>query len=118
MKSRFRIFMVGLLLGHLPHNWRDFVFGFKRFRSKNRIYPTPTIIFFTEKNKYNGGFADRMKGIVTIFHFCLCKNIPFKINYAVPFELSDFLLPNEYDWQIDKQQISFNCLSTISNLKK
>ena len=107
IKSRFRIFMIGLLR-YLPHNWRDFIFGFKRFRAKNRIFPSPAIIFFTEKEKCNGGFADRMKGIVSLFHFCLCKNISFKINYAVPFELSDFLLPNEYNWQIDKQQISFN----------
>jgi len=108
MKLLFLTFVVRPLLGFLPFDWRDFLHGLKRFRAKDRIFPSPAIIFFTEKDKNNGGFADRMKGIVSIFHFCLCENIPFKINYAVPFELSDFLLPNEYDWQIDKQQISFH----------
>lgn len=92
----------------LPLNLRDCLFGFKRFQAKNRLYPQPAIIFFTEKNKYHGGFADRMKGIVTLFHYCLIKNISFKINYTFPFELSEFLLPNEYNWQIDKNKISFN----------
>ena len=97
------------ILDRLPVTWRDFLFAIKRFWRKKRIFPQPQmLIFFTEKGKWHGGFTDRMKGIITLFHFCLCKNISFKINYTFPFELSDFLLPNEYDWQIDKQKISFN----------
>jgi hypothetical protein len=92
----------------LPAEWRNYLLGFKRFRAKNRVFPPPMLIFFTEKGKWHGGFADRIKGIVSLFHYCLCKNIPFKINYTFPFELSDFLQPNEYNWEIDKNEISFN----------
>ena len=109
MKSCFRMFMVELLLGHLPADWRDDVFGIKRFRAKNRIFPQEqTLIFFTEEGKWHGGFCDRMKGIVSLFHFCLCKNIKFKINYEFPFCLSGFLQPNEYDWIINRNEISFH----------
>jgi hypothetical protein len=97
------------MISILPNRLRDYFFGIKRFNSQKRIFPKEkTVIFFTEKGKWHGGFADRMKGIVSLFHYCLCKNIPFKIHYTFPFELSDFLQPNEYDWQIDKKQISFN----------
>ncbi|MDR0811392.1 MAG: hypothetical protein LBN23_03835 [Paludibacter sp.] len=97
------------LLDCLPVEWRDALFGIKRFRAKNRILPAPSIIFFTEKGKWHGGFADRMKGIVTLFHYCLVKNIEFKIYYTFPFELSNFLQPNEYDWIIrDSKSIIYN----------
>jgi hypothetical protein len=98
-----------LIISFLPPSWRDYIFGINRFRAKKRICPqTPAVIFFTEKGKWHGGFADRMKGIVSLYHFCLCKEIPFKINYAYPFCLSDFLQPNKYDWQINEKMISFH----------
>jgi hypothetical protein len=101
----------------LPPEFRDYLFGLKRFRTKNRNFTQPMIIFFAEKGKWHGGFADRMKGIVTLYHYCLCKNIAFKINHTFPFVLSDFLLPNEYNWQIDSKEIGFNRKETkILNL--
>ncbi|MCL2597109.1 MAG: hypothetical protein FWD66_05520 [Paludibacter sp.] len=101
--------MVKLLLGYLPAEWRDTIFEKKRFRAKNIIFPQEqTLIFFTETGKWHGGFCDRMKGIVSLFHFCLCKNIRFKISYDFPYCLSEFLLPNEYDWIIKKGDISFH----------
>ena len=97
------------IMGYLPAKWRDYLFGINRFRAKNRIYPQEqAIVFFTEKGKWHGGFCDRMKGIISLYHFCLCRDIPFKINYTFPFEISNFLLPNEYDWSIKKEAVTFH----------
>jgi hypothetical protein len=101
--------MVELLLGHLPAPWRDYIFDFKRLRGKRKMFPTKQMLIFRiETVGTHGGFADRMKGIVSLFHLCLYKGIPFKIHYTAPFELSDFLLPNEYDWRISEEEISYN----------
>lgn len=97
------------ILKYLSPAWRDYIFGIKRFGSKNRIFPPEQmLIFFTEKGKWHGGFADRMKGIVSLFQYCLCKNISFKINHLYPFDLADFLQPNQYDWQIKTKEITFH----------
>ena len=84
MKSRFRIFIVELLLGHLPACLRDNIFGIKRFWAKKRIFPQEQkLIFFTENGKWHGGFTDRMKGIITFYYltlfFYLCKLFFLKI---------------------------------------
>lgn len=101
--------IIAFIFKPIPSDWRDFLLSIKRFWRKNKVYPKEkAIIFFTEKGKWHGGFVDRMKGIVSVFHFCLCKNVPFKINYTFPFELTDFLLPNTYDWIINKNEISFH----------
>lgn len=57
--------------------------------------------------KYShGGFCDRLKGIVSLFHYAQVNNIPFRIDYTYPFKLSDFLLPNQYDWLSKEGEIS------------
>jgi len=97
------------VLDCLPAAWRDYLFSIKRFGTKQRIFPQQeTIIFFTEKGKWHGGLCDRFKGIISLFHFCLCNEIVFKINHTFPFDLSDFLLPNEYNWLIGSEEISFH----------
>ena len=59
--------------------------------------------------KYShGGFCDRLKGIVSLFQYAQVNNMPFRIDYTYPFKLSDFLLPNQYDWLPKEEEISRN----------
>jgi hypothetical protein len=53
-----------------------------------------------------------MKGIVSVFHYCLCNNIDFRIYYKYPFELSDYLIPNQYDWTLKEGELGFNFFQT------
>jgi hypothetical protein len=80
----------------------------------------------------HGGFADRLYGILSVFALCKNKNIPFKLYFVYPFDLKIFLVPNKYDWSINKNEISYNIryskimirtqtvlnAPTISDLKK
>lgn len=66
------------------------------------------IIFMTNSKLRSGGLADRLRGIVSVFDYCLKMNIEFKIFFIEPFRLSDYLIPNEYDWYISEDQISYN----------
>jgi hypothetical protein len=98
------------ILATLPPDLRDDILGLKRFRSSPKVYPynRMLIIFFDGRN-FHGGLCDRFKGIVSLFHYCLCTHISFKINHTFPFELSDYLLPNEYDWTLStSNKISFH----------
>lgn len=83
---------------------------YKEYYSESKPYkdPNPMMIFMTDKNLSSGGLADRLRGIVSVFDFCLKKNIDFKIYFTEPFILSDYLLPNQYDWTIQENQISYN----------
>jgi hypothetical protein len=98
-------------MAHLPKDWRDDIRGIKRFNFKQRQHPqTQMLIFFVDGKNFHGGLCDRFKGIVSMFHYCLCKNVSFKISYTYPFELSDYLLPNGYDWKLsvtDKVTLHF-----------
>jgi hypothetical protein len=56
----------------------------------------------------HGGLADRLYGIMNIYAICKAKTIPFKLYWIFPFEIKNFLIPNEYDWIIDKNKISYS----------
>lgn len=58
---------------------------------------------------HHGGMADRFKGMVSVYAYCKCNKIEFKIDFTSPFNLTDYLLPNDYDWFIlDKSRLSHN----------
>ncbi len=59
---------------------------------------TPEIVYVIDNyKKDHGGLADRLKQILGMYAYCKFKNIKFKLIFNIPFELSDYLLPN-YDW--------------------
>ena len=48
------------------------------------------------------GLADRLRGFVYTYHFCKKNGCNFKIDHSIPFQLSDYLIPNKYNWIIGK----------------
>lgn len=79
-----------------------------RRHSKKRI-----ICIYDNKIK-NGGLADRLRGIVSVYEICKEQNLDFKILFTNPFNLSDFLVPNRVDWSIKNDELNYN--TSITNL--
>lgn len=67
-----------------------------------------TIISMVDGRMKHGGLSDRLSGIVSAFQYCSLNHVDFKINFIYPYDLRIFLLPNEYDWSIDPQNITYN----------
>ena len=55
----------------------------------------------------HGGLSDRICGIVSAFQYCLMHNKEFKINFVYPYDLGMFLEPNEYDWRLNSNELSY-----------
>ena len=43
--------------------------------------------------------------MVTTYKFCQDMGLPFKIGHYFPFDLRDYLSPNEVDWSIDEEDV-------------
>ena len=56
----------------------------------------------------NGGLADRLRGIVSVYKICKERNYDFKIIFNRPFELTNYLVPNKVDWEIQKSELNYN----------
>lgn len=83
-------------------------FMLKKYNWEREVVPTDSrlLIFKVDDNFYSGGMADRFKGAVSAYAYCKHKNIDYRIRYVFPFELSDYLIPAEYDWQLKDGEYS------------
>ena len=61
---------------------------------------------------YHGGLTDRFKGAVSWWNYCEKNNLDFRIYYVYPFKLTDYVVPNEYDWRIEKNEMPDNIRDT------
>lgn len=59
----------------------------------------------------SGGWADRLKGILSTYILCKENNWDFRLHYVHPFNIELYLTPNTYDWRINANELSFD-LST------
>lgn len=81
----------------------------RNYISTNRKYKTSSMIVYMADGKANhGGLSDRLRGMVTLYSYCKEVGVEFKINFQSPFDLSEFLLPNQVNWTIDEHEISYD----------
>lgn len=67
-----------------------------------------TVVFLCNGFVEHGGLADRLKGIVSTYAVCKDLGLDFRILFTSPFRLTDYLLPNGYNWQIDEKDVLFD----------
>ena len=65
-------------------------------------------IFFIDGKTIHGGLSDRLRGLFSVYDYCLNKGDRFKVYWVFPFKLQDYLEPNKVNWLIDKKDISYN----------
>lgn len=72
--------------------------------------PKAMAIYSLDGRSYTCGFADRLRGIITVYAYAKANHIPFRIDHQIPFCLEDYYIPNKYDWSYKKDEKSFNIL--------
>lgn len=66
------------------------------------------LIFMVDGKMFHGGLADRLRAIVSIYEFSKKNNLNFKILHKYPFDLNDYLIPNNVNWRINEEDIHYN----------
>ena len=61
-----------------------------------------------------GGLGDRIHGILSIYNYCKQHNISIKVNFCVPYRLSDYIEPAEINWDIEPNEICTNIDDAIT----
>jgi hypothetical protein len=83
----------------------------KKYYSKSNPPPvsnSKVVIWMADERLNMSGLVDRLRGITSVYKLCRKLNIDFKINFTHPFNLSDYLKPNTYNWTISQDLISYN----------
>lgn len=69
------------------------------------------VICIYEGAVFQGGLADRLRGILSVYKTCKEEGVDFCLYFMHPFKLEWFLIPNIVDWHIEEHEI-------ISDLSK
>ena len=69
-------------------------------------------IFFLQKMNLYPGIADIIKAIVGSYYISKINGTSFKIVFKYPFILSDYLAPNQINWEIQNNEIDYSMLHT------
>lgn len=73
------------------------------YKDKNKITSNIDydVIYVADKYYTFGGLADRLRGIISLFDFCITNNLRFGIYFDYPFKLNKYLIPNKIKWEVD-----------------
>lgn len=66
------------------------------------------IIWMSDNKIKQGGLCDRLWGAVSTYAICKTLNYDFKLLFTCPFLLTKYLVPNQYNWQIAKNEVINN----------
>lgn len=95
----------------LLYKYLKILFIYKNRLSFKRAKHKEVIIVF-DGNFGHGGLVDRLKGIVSFYAISKEINANFKIYFKHPFQLDNFLEPNQYNWLATESDLKFNPLQT------
>ena len=93
---------------YLRTNWRDYV--------KRYLWPLPRfkreVVVMVDGKLPHGGLTDRIRNILSVYSYCKTNGIPFKVYYYYPTPLTNYLVPNGYDWEISPEKLSYHILDS------
>ncbi|MBD5132457.1 MAG: hypothetical protein HDT28_07730 [Clostridiales bacterium] len=92
----------------VSHYFKEIIWKYKWFKAPSNKSSFKGIISCVDGRVWHGGMCDRFKGIISSFAYCKQNNIDFRIKYTYPFELSEYLIPNKYDWILKDNEFSEN----------
>lgn len=76
-------------------------------------HPNKTIVTMIDGKIRHGGLADRLRNVIGVYYHCLQYGYNYKIYWKYPFKLTNYLIPNEVNWEIQENEISYNIKDAI-----
>lgn len=81
--------------------YRELCFGV-RVPNKERY------VSMVDDHVQHGGMFDCLKGIITIYAISKAQHKDFRIHFVSPFNLEDYLCPNQYDWRLGEDSLNYH----------
>ena len=100
--------MLKKLKKHIGKNIRDFKLLKRHLKQCSFSKPTKKRIIICFNGVVpHGGLVDRLKGIISFYDIAKQLDYDFYIQFNNPFNLDEFLEPNNHDWKILDKEVKF-----------
>jgi hypothetical protein len=92
------------------------IWAYKNAYVHRYLWPLPRfrreVVVMVDGKMTHGGLTDRLRNILSIYSYCKEEGIRFRVHYVYPCPLTCFLLPNDYDWRIAPNELSYHILDS------
>ena len=75
---------------------------------KLHLHGKKALVYMADGKWMHGGNTDRFRGMVSAFDFAEKHDMNFRIFHTSPFPLQEVLVPNDVDWIIEENELSYN----------
>ncbi len=95
-----------------------YLFTFRKDYNRKTKCPVLTdkkqrVVFMIDGKTIHGGLSDRIRGLLSVYHYCKLNDKEFRVCFINPFYLEEYLNPNKVDWLIKYDDLSF-CRKEVS----
>ena len=85
---------------------KEYYMTLKYHRFSAQRIRKPMLVAVVDKRRKTKGLTDRFKGIVSVYALAKANGVPFRCIFNHPMDLTDFLVPNSYDWVVKPGELS------------
>jgi len=85
---------------------KEYYMVLKHYRLSAKRVRKPMMISVVDSRRQTKGLTDRFKGIVSVYALAKANGVPFRCIFNHPMELTDFLVPNTYNWVAGSGELS------------
>ena len=82
------------------------------------VYAKRKVISVVTDCHFNPGLCDKLRAILSIYSVCKKKGIPYHIFWDYPFNLCDYLIPNQYDWSINTEDVFWDSRVAVCEIER
>ena len=86
-------------------SWMDILSVTPKYTAVPQKGALKSITMVFNGDVYNVGLADRLRAVTSVYYWCKNNGIDFKLFFSSPFNLSDYLAPNEYNWETESEKL-------------
>lgn len=94
------------------HQIKEYIILSKYYQFKRKKETKSIIVAVFDNRRKAMGLVDRLKGIISLYAFSKIHDITFKCDFNFPFNLENYLIPNEYNWLFGLNEKSTSQLNT------
>lgn len=85
---------------------KEYYMVLKHYRFSTNRVGKPMLVSVVDDRRKTKGLTDRFKGIVSVYALAKANGVPFRCIFNHPMELTEFLLPNTYNWVAGPGELS------------
>ncbi len=101
-----RVIILNIVRFFNAYKIKELILLFENCKFTTSSQKRPMLISVVDGKRSSQGLTDRFKGIISMYALSKATNTLYRIVYTHPFHLTEFLIPNTFNWLPQENELS------------